>query len=309
MPATRTPLRFPGGKSKIYPFLVSLLEANELHQCTYAEAFCGGAGLAMKLLLQGDVSRVVLNDFDPAVYSIWDAVLCHPEELCSYIDTVPLNMEQWYTARDIYRAADSPSLELGKAAFFLNRTNRSGILTGGVIGGKAQSGTYKIDARFNRSTLCKKVLEISARSDDIELYNLDALDFMKVVAPKLGKNSLLYLDPPYVQKGPGLYENSFDDNDHRMLSHRIQSYDGNWMVTYDTDILVDELYVPSKNWAITVDEIKIGYSAARSRNVATERLVLGPGLRLSNQWRQPTRSCKHKANPALPEPEDPGQPL
>ena len=103
---------------------------------------------------------------------------------------------------------------------------------------------------------------------------------MKDIAPKLGKNSLLYLDPPYVQKGPGLYENSFNDNDHRMLSHRIRSYDGNWMVTYDTDDLVDELYAPSDDWAITIGEIKIGYSAARSRNVATERLVLGPGLRL-----------------------------
>lgn len=280
MPATRTPLRFPGGKSKIYPFLVSLLGANGLRECTYAEAFCGGAGLAMKLLLQGDVSKIVLNDFDPAVYSIWDAIVYHPEELCSYIENVPLDMNHWYAAREIYRASGGPSLELGKAAFFLNRTNRSGILTGGVIGGKAQSGIYKIDARFNRSALCKKVLEISARRDDIELYNLDVLDFMEEAVPKLGKNSLLYLDPPYVQKGPGLYENSFDDNDHRMLSHCIQSYDGNWMVTYDTDDLVDELYAPSDDWAITVGEIKIGYSAARSRNVATERLVLGPGLRL-----------------------------
>ena len=294
MPATRTPLRFPGGKSKIYPFLVSLLEANELRECTYAEAFCGGAGLAMKLLLQGDVSRVVLNDFDSAVYSIWDAVVCHPEELCSYIDTVPLNMKQWYAARDVYRAAGGPSLELGKAAFFLNRTNRSGILTGGVIGGKAQSGAYKIDARFNRSALCKKVLEISARSDDIELHSLDVLDFMKDVASK--------------QKGPGLYENSFNDDDHRELSKCIRSYDGNWIVTYDTDDLVDELYAKSEDWAITVDKIEIGYSAAQSRNVATERLVLGPGLKLPNQWCQPTRSYKHKANPALPEPEGPGQP-
>ena len=280
MSATRTPLRFPGGKSKIYPFLVSLLETNELRECTYSEAFCGGAGLAIKLLLQGDVSKIVLNDFDPAVYSIWDAIVYHPEELCSYIDTVPLNMKQWFVERDVYRTADGPSLELGKAAFFLNRTNRSGILTGGVIGGKGQSGVYKIDARFNRNVLRKKVLEISARCSDIELYNLDVLDFMKDVAPKLGKNSLLYLDPPYVKKGPGLYENSFDDNDHRMLSHYIQSYDGNWMVTYDIDDLVDELYTPSENWAITVDEIKIGYSAAQSRNVATERLVLGPGLKL-----------------------------
>lgn len=280
MPITYTPLRFPGGKSKIYPFIISLIDVNDLHGCTYAEAFCGGAGLATKLLLRGDVSKVVLNDFDPAVYSIWDAVVNHPDELCGYIETVPLSMDQWYACHDTYQAAVSPSLELGKAAFYLNRTNRSGILTGGVIGGKAQTGTYKIGARFNRETLCKKVREISARAADIELHNLDALEFMKAVAPNMGGRSLLYLDPPYVQKGPGLYENSFTDDDHRELAKSIRAYDGKWMVTYDTDALVDELYSPSDDWEITTGEIKVGYSAASARNVASERLVLGPGMRM-----------------------------
>lgn len=236
--------------------------------------------MAMKLLLQGDVSKVVLNDFDPAVYSIWDAIVNHPNELCDFIETVPLNMDQWYACRDTYQAADSPSLELGKTAFYLNRTNRSGILTGGVIGGKTQSGTYKIDARFNRETLCKKVREISDRAVDIELHHLDALDFMKDVAPNMGDSSLLYLDPPYVQKGPELYENSFTDDDHRILAKSVRSYGGRWMVTYDTDALVDELYAPSEDWDITIGEIKVGYSAARTRNMATERLVLSHGMKM-----------------------------
>lgn len=280
MPITYTPLRFPGGKSKIYPFVVSLIECNELHGCTYAEAFCGGAGLAMKLLLRQDVSKVVLNDLDPAVYSIWDAIVHYPDELCDFIKTVPLDMEQWSRFRDVYREANGPSLELGKAAFFLNRTNRSGILTGGVIGGKGQTGTYKIDARFNRDTLCRKIREISGRADDIELHNLEARVFMGGIAPDLGGASLLYLDPPYVQKGPGLYENSFSDEDHRSLAQTIRGYDGKWMVTYDADKLVDELYVPSDDWRIITGEIEVGYSAAKSRDVATERLVLGPGMKM-----------------------------
>lgn len=282
MPITYTPLRFPGGKSKIYPFVISLINANNLSKCTYAEAFCGGAGLAMKLLLRNDVSKVVLNDFDPAIYSIWDAVVYHPDELCEFIERVPLNMEQWHAQRKVYQESSKPSLELGKAALYLNRTNRSGILTGGVIGGKEQTGTYKIDARFNRKTLCKKVRDISARANDIELYNLDVLNFMKKVAPTLDESSLLYLDPPYVQKGPGLYENSFTDNDHRKLASTIKSYDGRWMVTYDTDDLIDELYMPSNDWDITIDEIEVGYSAATTRNIAIERLILGPGMQMPN---------------------------
>jgi DNA adenine methylase len=189
-------------------------------------------------------------------------------------------MNQWYACRDIYRATSSPSFALGKAAFYLNRTNRSGILTGGVIGGKAQTGTYKIDARFNRATLCRKVRAIAARAADITLCNLDALVFMKEIAPAMENNSLLYLDPPYVKKGPGLYENSFTDDNHRVLAKSMRSYGGKWMVTYDTDALVNELYATSDDWGITVGEIEVGYSASSTRNVATERLVLGPGMKM-----------------------------
>ena len=106
---------------------------------------------------------------------------------------------------------------------------------------------------------------------------------MKTVAPNMGYDSLLYLDPPYVQKGPGLYENSFTDDDHRELAKSVRAYGGKWMVTYDTDALVDELYAPAEGWAITIDEIKVGYSAASARNVASERLVLGPGMKMPEE--------------------------
>lgn len=280
MPITYTPLRFPGGKSKIYPFVVSLIDENNLRGCTYAEGFCGGAGLAIKLLIKGDVSKIVLNDYDPAVYSIWDAVVNHPDELCEYIMTVQLDVDQWRVCRAIYHNTTSPSLDLGMAAFYLNRTNRSGILPGGVIGGQEQTGTYKIDARFNRDALCKKIRMISERADDIELHNLNIFDFMQDVAPNLGSSSLLYLDPPYVQKGPELYENSFTDRDHKNLAKCIKSYEGRWMVTYDVDALVDKLYAPSDDWKITTSEIIIGYSAANTRNLAPERLVLSPKMSL-----------------------------
>lgn len=233
----------------------------------------------MKLLLRGDVSRVVLNDLDPAAYSIWDAILNHPKELCEFIQSVPVNMETWETCRQFHDEARRPSLELGKAALFLNRTNRSGILNGGVIGGKGQAGRYKLDARFNRDDLCRKISTISDRSEAISLHHLDARYFMRSVAPKLGDGSLVYLDPPYVQKGPGLYGYSFSGEDHRELAQAVREYDGKWFLTYDADTLVDELYTPSDGWQITTSGIKVGYSTAKARNVATERLVLGPGVR------------------------------
>ena len=174
MPITYKPIRYPGGKSKIYPLIDSIIEENGLECCTYTEAYCGGAGLAMKLLLLGRVSRVVLNDIDPAVYSMWDSVVNRPDELCSFVEDVELTIDEWKSQREVYASSNAPSLELGKAAFYLNRTNRSGILRGGPIGGMSQSGKYGLDARFNRNVLCRKIRSIAARSDAIELHNMDA---------------------------------------------------------------------------------------------------------------------------------------
>lgn len=275
MPTTYTPLRYPGGKTKIYPLVKSLITDNGLTGCTYGEAFAGGCGLAMKLLLKGEVSRVVINDIDRAVFCMWKAIVGEGEDLCNFIDSVELTVDEWREMREIYRNKECiADLELGKAAFYLNRTNRSGILEGGVIGGYSQSGTYKMDARFTREALKDKVKAISARREDIDIYNLDAEDFIENIVPGYSR-LFLYLDPPYVKKGPGLYRNSFDTEKHRRLAEKIRCCESPWMVTYDDDILISEIYD-----GFVHDDLEIGYSAYKA-SVGKEKLILGPGVNLS----------------------------
>lgn len=271
MPITYTPVRYPGGKSKIYPLVDSIIAESGLEGCTYTEAYCGGAGLAMKLLLLGRVSRVILNDIDPAVYSMWDAIVHHSNELCTFIESAELSIPEWNAQREVYLSSDAPSPELGKAAFYLNRTNRSGILRGGPIGGMSQSGNYGLDARFGRIPLCKKIRAIAARSSDITLYNLDACDFIDTVLAG-NDNVFANFDPPYVDKGPGLYENSYTEDDHRGVAEKIGSCEFPWMVTYDNSPLIIELYKDFDMYLMDV-----GYSAA-SVKVGSELLIAGPGI-------------------------------
>ncbi len=271
MPITYTPIRYPGGKSKLYPLVDAIVEANGLEGCTYAEAYCGGAGLAAKLLLKGRVSRIVLNDVDPAVYSMWDMIVNHPDELCAFISDVPLTVDEWDARREVLLSADGPSEELGLAAFYLNRTNRSGILRGGPIGGRSQEGRYKIGARFNRRPLCGKVRALAARAGDIELYNLDACDFIDGVLSGAG-NLFANFDPPYVEKGPGLYENHYTAGDHAEVAERISSCTFPWIVTYDSSPFISELYGGFDRYAVSV-----GYSAAGIRT-GSEVLIAGPGV-------------------------------
>lgn len=271
MSATYTPVRYPGGKTKLYPEIKAIIESNGLLGHPYAELFAGGAGLAIKLLLKGDVSTIIINDYDRAVYCMWDAIVNHGEELCGFIDSAVLDIETWKQMRDMYQDhASVDDLELGKAAFYLNRTNVSGILSGGVIGGLEQTGNYKMDARFNRETLKKKVMEIAARRDNIEVTRLDAEEF---IDDRMGNSELFaYLDPPYVQKGPGLYRSSFDEEKHRSLARKVGGAKSKWVVTYDADRLIDDIYGDYER-----GDLEISYTA-NMKTVGKEKIILGPGL-------------------------------
>lgn len=231
----------------------------------------------MKLLLNKRVSKVVLNDCNPAVYSVWDAIVHHPEKLCEFVATVPLTVTEWKRQQTVYKTAKTPSLQLGCATFFLNRTCRSGILDGGVMGGLEQLGKYKINDRFNRINLIKKIQAIAQQADRIELYNLDVFEFFKQLHEP---SSLLFLDPPYCEKGPILYSRNFCAKQHQRLASYLIQNTGNWLLTYDDHPMIRQLYQPTQTWAITIHPISIGYSSTISRNQATELLIASPNTKI-----------------------------
>lgn len=273
MPITYTPIRYPGGKTKLYPLIKNIIDQNEYNDRTYCEAFAGGAGAAMKLLLMEDVSSIIINDLDRAVYCMWDCIVNQSIALCDFIDKVDVTIDSWKRFKTIYNNQnDATDEELGQAAFFLNRTNVSGILNGGVIGGFNQTGSYPINARFSKDNLKKKIRAIAKKKDSIELYQLDVEDFVDQVLKPRCNEVFCYFDPPYVQKGPGLYKSSFDEEKHRALAQKILNSNFPWMVTYDDDPLVHELYLGRLR-----DTLILDYSA-NIHGKGTEKLILPEGI-------------------------------
>lgn len=272
MPTTYTPIRYPGGKTKIYPLVKSIIDENEFGDCAYAEAFAGGAGLAMKLLLKGDVPSVIINDLDRAVYCMWDVIVNRSEDLCAFVNNTEVTVGEWKRHRETYRnQKDVDDFELGCAAFFLNRTNVSGILDGGVIGGMEQLGNFKIGARFSKPGLLTKIRAIAARRNEIKIFNLDAESFITdVLAGE--ENLFAYFDPPYVKKGPGLYRSSFNEDKHRSLAKAIQACKFPWIATYDDDELIEKLYGENVR-----ETFGIGYSAYKASR-GKEKLILPPNV-------------------------------
>ncbi|HDL7801221.1 TPA: DNA adenine methylase [Yersinia enterocolitica] len=239
-----TPLRYPGGKGKLSQFVEKLLTLNGMEAIHYAEPYAGGAGLALNLFFKKLSSDIYLNDINPAVYAFWHSVLNESDALCKLIKNTDVTIDEWYRQKEIMSMPHNHDLlHLGFSTFFLNRTNRSGILKGGVIGGKNQDGQWKLDARFNKDNLITRISRISDRKDSIHLFNMDASDFLESVVKNLPTNSLTYLDPPYYIKGKGLYENHYSHEDHQHIAKKVTSEISTpWIVSYDNVPEINEMY-------------------------------------------------------------------
>ncbi len=235
MPQYRTPLRYPGGKQKLTAFVKEILVENQLLGGHYAEPYAGGAGVAMELLVKGDVDHVHLNDSSVQIFSFWHSILNEPEEFCRRISRAAMDIDEWRIQREIVRHPDEyGTLEVGFATFYLNRTNRSGVLSAGVIGGLAQEGEWKMDARFPRLELMKRIEVIAAFRDQISVTNLDAETYFQTQVPLLPQETLVYCDPPYFEKANRLYLNHYQPDDHERIANMIQSFaELNWIVSYD----------------------------------------------------------------------------
>ncbi len=238
---TLSPLRYPGGKAALAGLFADLIAEIGIDGCTYVEPYAGGAGAGIALLREGLVDRLVINDIDPAVHAFWSEVATNNDDFTSWVEEVPLTVEQWLVQRDIYRSKTSDAQQLGRAFFYLNRTNRSGILRAGVIGGQAQTGNYKIDARFNRGTLVSRLRAIGDLAHAIEVTALDG----RTVIDRYAQDSsaFLYIDPPYVAAGGRLYLNAFEGRDHQALAAAVDDIAGaHWLMSYDVSPFISKLY-------------------------------------------------------------------
>lgn len=273
MPSTYTPLRYPGGKAKLGPFLADLLQRNRLTDGAYAEPYAGGAGAALFLLFRGFASRVHLNDIDPSLTSFWSAVLNHTERFAKLIETVPLTVSEWGHQREIY-LKKRRGFDLGFAFFYLNRTNRSGIMNGGIIGGREQRGPWLMDARFNRVDLADRIRAVGRMRRYISVDQSDALDFLDGVEKDFGRKSIVYLDPPYFGKGRELYTNFYTADDHAAIARRVGALKIPWVMTYDDCPEIRKLYARR-----VVRESTLSYSAREVRR-GRELVICGPNVRL-----------------------------
>lgn len=242
-----SPLRYPGGKNCIFPFVSRLIKENNLLSAHYAEPFAGGAGLALRLLYEGYVDEISLNDFDYVIYSFWTAAVKHNEELCSWVHDITVSIDTWYKYKEIINNPNKYMLlDVAKATLFINRTNVSGVLKGGIIGGLRQEGKNKIDCRFNKKSLIDKLQMIEMHKQRIHISSMDGIDFLNMLNNS-DQNIFFYLDPPYYKKGRNMYLNFYRDIDHINLAEKVKELRKKWIMSYDYHDFILKLYQSQKS--------------------------------------------------------------
>lgn len=274
MPVTDSPLRYPGGKTQLSPLILEILRANGISGGVYAEPFAGGAGVAWRLLLNGDVSEVWINDIDPMIYSFWNSVVNSPDPLCEKIQKTKVTMSQWRRQRAIMVDPSASELDRAYATIFLNRTNRSGILKAGVIGGKEQLGEYKLDCRFRKQELVDKIQRISLYREVIRVSRLDAEVCLGQWNLTLPRKGIINIDPPYFRQGRDLYLSFYRGEDHVRLARLIRKLQVPWILTYDDVPEIEQLYA-----GLPVHRKALTYYAQVKRK-ASELLVTSPQVNL-----------------------------
>ena len=282
-----TPLRYPGGKTQLYNFVAQIIKDN--HYTTLAEPCAGGANLSLSLLQNKIIDHAIINDFDKGIYSLFFNILERPQKLITKIEQVPFDVytpyqpcileyykkvKEHYTAN--YNNYANTNLDLAFEFLFLNRTNYSGIISGRQIGGLTQDGKYKLNCRFNKKTLIKKINLIHSLKDKITLYNQDVNSLLNNL--QLNNQTLAFIDPPYVQQGNSLYNLGFTTGQHKQLADTINHLSTPYLVTYDDDELIQTIYPHSHLY-----HYALKYSSNnKNKGKHFELMIANPKIKLNN---------------------------
>lgn len=235
----------------------------------------------------GLIEKAILSDLDPWIVSFWQTVFFDSEWLIEQVQTVQVTLDKWHEFKQ-----SSPQTTRAQAltCLFLNRTSFSGILEAraGPLGGRRQESEYKIDCRFPRKTLIKRIRQAAVhRAKVYAVWNGSWEDSLARIRSeqKAGKlpleNLFFYFDPPFFEEAEALYRYYFADDDHRALRDVLLKLEDKWILSYDSADQVETLYGKALRHGTNgaqKHDVEIFYSLA----IMTENRSKGKEVVISN---------------------------
>ena len=255
--------RYPGGKSKFKTIIQD--ELLKFSNVEYREPFFGGGSIGLSLLSRMETAWV--NDKDYGIYSLWASVKDNPEELKKLINDFVPSVDEFYRIKKSLLNDKTSIVETGFNKLAIHQLSFSGLglKSGGPLGGRTQESKYKIDCRWSPESICKKIetLHIMFQEKNIKITHDD---FEPMITT--GENALIYLDPPYFDKGADLYHHAFTAEDHERLRVSLKKAKHDWVLSYDDCPEIRDLY----DWAY-IKSIDANYTIKGSTQ-KTELIIM-----------------------------------
>ncbi len=279
--------RYPGGKKKLVSQIAGRIrcyydEKMCWNRVEYVEPFAGSLSVGLTLLNYKIIKNVCINDKDPGISALWTSVLRYPEKLCEYISYFSPTTEAFYNYKKYFGDIKSVSkeekkatricVEIGFRKLALHQMSYSGlgVKAGGPIGGKTQNSNYKIGCRWNPKLLKKNINKYHNLlvKTILRYKKCSSYGWLKILNDC--KDSFIYLDPPYYEKGSELYQFSFSEYNHKKLSEVLKKIKYPWLLSYDYADEIKELYSWGK-W-VEIDNT----CTINGPNKKTELLITSP---------------------------------
>jgi DNA adenine methylase len=288
-----SPLRYPGGKRRLVPYIAALLRVNDLRPDLFVEPFAGGASVALELAAFGLVKRIGLGDLDPYIAGFWETAFFDCDWLCRQVEEIEVTLETWERMK---HRQYGPRRSRALACLFLNRTSFNGSLHGraGPIGGKDGSSSYELGCRFPRQRLVRRLRVCAQLAADGRVAFVECASALEVIGRSRSlieedESAFFYLDPPFWAKSDRLYRFGFAELDHRGLATALRYVHEPFLLSYDPAPEIERLYGDRGLRVKTVELLYTGSQGSAGSELVITNLARMPGdtrlWRTMQEWR------------------------
>lgn len=236
MPHDKSPLRYPGGKSKAIGKILPYIPLT-IHE--YREPFIGGGSvfLAVKQTFGDRIQSYWINDLNVDLYCFWAYVQKDIQALADEVERIKSNASN---GRELFKTLTQANQELND----FERAVRFFVLNRITFSGTVDSGGYSQQAferRFTDSSI-DRLRKLGAHLSSTLVTNGD----YETLIRQDGEDVFIFLDPPYLSatksKLYGVKGNLHTDFNHERFAKIMRDCPHQWLITYDDSPKIRELF-------------------------------------------------------------------
>lgn len=240
----KTPLRYPGGKSRAVDFLFSSENMPTANIREYREMFLGGGSCAIAFTKRFPHIPVKVNDKYYNLYCFWislksrgrqlaDKLHAVKEELTNAKDPLQSHLDYYHSMREGLEVEEDP-FEIAWRFYVMNRCSFSGL--------GESTGSFSKDAvfqQFNHSII-SKLPAYSALMRNWQITNEDYTHLLDGA----DESTFIFADPPYDISSfvYGIKGDMHDSFCHKRFHDKLETTNAMAMITYNSNETLKQAY-------------------------------------------------------------------